>query len=149
MVLWRGAGSVAVVDSQFAAIGLLVLQQLHGLHGALDIDEIGMSKTSWLPRPSVDCNSYIDHVPNATKEVVEVSVGHLEGHIANEESLRWRILRFAIVLRSLGPVYVFGGECGILNDNSATFVELLMHGIDGRSGSLGRGVVNVAETRRY
>jgi hypothetical protein len=41
---------------------------------------------------SVNGNPDINDISNITEELVQVGVGHLEGKVAYEESLGWRVL---------------------------------------------------------
>ena len=104
-----------------------------------------MGKTSGLSGSSVDSNSDINDISNTAEQVVEVSIGHLEGHVADEEGLGGRILRSALLLRTSASLDIFGSESGVLNHNATAFVELLMHGIDRCSCSFGVLIVNIAK----
>jgi hypothetical protein len=63
----RGAWSIRVIDPQSSTIRLLTLQLLHPVHRALDINEIGMCETSGLSGSSINGDTHIDHIADATE----------------------------------------------------------------------------------
>lgn len=121
-------GASAEVDSQLAAIDLLVDKSLLALHSALDIDEICVSKSSWLSSTSINGNTNINDIANVTEELVEIGIRHLEGEVANEESLGWRV----VCITSARLAHV------VYNDTAA-FEEGLVFGLD-RSFGLVNGL---------
>lgn len=86
-IFGRGAWSIRVIHAQPSAIRLFTLQLLHSVHRALDINEIGMCETSGLSGSSINGDTHVDHIADTAEEVVEITVGHLEGHVADEEGL--------------------------------------------------------------
>lgn len=92
----------AVIKSQCAPVDLLALKSLHALGGALLINEVGMSESSWLASTSVNGNTDVNDISNITEELVEIGIGHLEGKVADEEGLGWRVRH----VLTAGPVLV-------------------------------------------
>ena len=148
LVPWRAARAVGVVKSQHSPVRLLPLEMLHALHRTLDVHEISMRKSSWLPGPSVDGDADIDHILYALEEIVQVTVGHLEGHVADKEGLGWwvqRLVRAGWVLRAV--VEGAGLKGGVLDGEAAAFKELLVQVFDGSCGRLDVLEVDVAKSR--
>jgi len=81
-----GAAS-AEINPQLATINLSPHKSFSALGGALHINKVSVGETSWLASTSVNRNPDIDDISNITEELVEISVGHLEGKVANEQSL--------------------------------------------------------------
>lgn len=136
----RGAAGEAVVDAQAAAIGLLLGQHAQGLHGALDVNEVGVGEAPRLAGAAIDCDAHVDHIPDAAEQVVQVAICHLERHVADEEGLGGRILGSLGSLSSRAAraarVHFFAGVCGVLYDEATAFEELLVQGGNG----VGRGI---------
>jgi len=143
VIPWRSTWAIGVVDSQLAAIRLLPLQILHRIDRALDVDEVGVCKSSGLSSAAIDSDPHIDHVADAAEEVIEVAVRHLERHVADEESLAGRVER---LVSAVSAGFHLGGlEGGILNGEAAAFKELLVEGLDGFGSGFGGFEVDVAE----
>ena len=64
----------AEVDAELPAVDGLLLQNLPGLGGASNIDEVCVSKASGLAGPPVNGHTDIHDVANIAEEVVEVLV---------------------------------------------------------------------------
>ena len=79
--------AVRIVDSEPPAVNLLLLQRLHRIHSALDISEVSVRKTSGLTSSSVNGNPDINDISDATEKVAEVTICHLERHVADKEGL--------------------------------------------------------------
>lgn len=95
--LWRALCSrlpwsrQTVIHPQLASVQLLPLQVLHSPHRAVDIDEVCVRETTWLASAAINGYPHINDVAHFAEEVAQVLVGHLEGHVANEEGLGWGI----------------------------------------------------------
>lgn len=125
----------AVVESQNAAVDLLALEGLHALHGAGNIDEVGVGETSWLAGASVDGNADIENVLNVTEHLVKVGIGHLEGEVANEERLGRGVCN--LIWAVLGHV---------VHDQSSALEGSLVLGLDGSGCLLRAFKLDVCET---
>jgi hypothetical protein len=77
----------AEVDAQLTSVDDLLLQHFPRTSGASNIDEVCVSEASRLTGAPVNSNTDIHDIANVAEEVVQVLVRHLEGHVANEESL--------------------------------------------------------------
>lgn len=146
-VPWSCAWTIGVIDSERSAVVLLTSQDLHGLHCTLNIDKVGMGKTSGLTRPSINSDSDIDDIADASEKVVQVSVGHLEGHVANEQSLaRWvdRLVLITVWSCSFLALIMVGKR----DHQSSTLKELLVELIDCLLSLLGTRILNVSETMK-
>src|SRR2546423_4264448 len=143
----RIAWSVRVAQHQLPAISLLTFQVFHRFHCAFSVDEICVCKTSWLASTSVNGNADVNHISDTLEQVVEVAIGHLERHIANEESLGGRIKRLRRKASStLSIRQALRLVCGILHSKAATFEELLIERFDGFRSLFGGFKVNVAKS---
>jgi hypothetical protein len=87
---------------------------LHAFHGTLDIDKVGMSETSWLSSSSINRNSDVSYVSDAFEQVIQISIGHLKGHVPYEKESRRRVQRFAGAFSSL-TLNGFRLICGVLD----------------------------------
>lgn len=139
------AGSVgarlAKVDPQPPAVDFLVLKVLLRGFSAGDIDEVGVGETSGLAGTSVDGDSDVENIPDVAEEVVEVFVGHLEGHVANEERLGGL----------LGGARGTGRDAGlaadvVLHGQATALEDLLVERLQGGGGVLYSVELDVAET---
>jgi hypothetical protein len=99
----RTGGLGRIIDSERTAVDLLALKELHGLLRTIDIDEIGVSESSWLASAAVNSDTDIDDIADVAEELVEICVGHLEREVADEESLGWHGLG-GLAARSLCAV---------------------------------------------
>jgi hypothetical protein len=134
---WSGQ---AVVHPQLATIQLLVLEKLHSLRRTGNINEICVSETSWLPSAAIDSYSHVNDVAHFAEEVAEILVGHLEGHVADEECLGWWVCTSlcARVDRLAGTVEL---DC-----EAAALEDLLVRALDGTDSIIDILVLDVAET---
>lgn len=156
LVAGRHAIAEAVIHAQFASVGLFLRQQLQGLHGTLDVDEIGMRETSGLAGSAVDGNAHVDHVPDSTEEVVQIAIRHLERHVANEQSLGGRVLRLLLKHSASASscelsalVHLFACEGRILHNEATPFEELLVQSLNGFGGGLGVLEVDIAKAKAH
>lgn len=105
-----------------------------------------MRKPSGLTGSSVNGDSNIDDVADTSEKIVEITVGHLEGHVANEQSLAWWVLGTVIswwsALASLGlSVGVGKGD-----HQTTTFKRLLIECINSRLCDFGSLKFNVTKS---
>jgi hypothetical protein len=133
------AGAIRIVKSQLSAIGLLGLEDLECLSGALGVDEVGVSEASRLAGSSVDGHADVDDVLDAAEEGVEIAVGHLEGHVADEEGFGGRVegLPWSVCWTAgLGSpgIHCAACVCGVLDGQATAFEELLIQCLDGFGG---------------
>jgi len=101
----------------------LALESLHALGGALNINKVGVGESSWLTGASVNGNTDINDISDITEELVEISIRHLEGKIADEESLGWWVCG-----------WLTAGLVLVVDDETAAFEDLLVLAFDGRGG---------------
>jgi hypothetical protein len=147
----RHRAAKAVVDPQSPSVRFLFRQNLQGLLRTRHIREVRMRKASWLTSSSVDGDSHINDIANAPEQVVQILVRHLEGHVADEECLgRWVLSPADFAVEACAVVtlsfHLFCGVGGILYDNTAAFVELLVHGFNGRGGAIDVVKIDIAES---
>jgi hypothetical protein len=95
-----------------------------------------MCKASWLAGTPVNGNADIDNVSNVAEELVEISIGHLKGKIANEEGLGWWVLSSVL---GFGLVHVVDNE-------TAAFEDGLVLGFNGSGGFLNGVILEVSES---
>lgn len=103
-----------------------------------------MREPSRLARPSVNGDADIDDVSDLAEEVVEFAVGHVEGHVPDEEGAGW--LRNTIVAGAKGRLAAYGGE---LDGEAAAFERLVVVVVDGALGGGYVGEVYVGEAVWY
>jgi hypothetical protein len=125
----------AVVNSQFATVNFLANKCSQTLSSTFHIDEIRVGETSWLASTPINGNSDINDILNITEELVEISIGHLEGEVADEEGFGRRVGR--IIPRRF---------CHIVNDKSATFKDCLMLSLNGGGGFFDRSEFDISES---
>lgn len=129
---WGAAGEV---NPEAAAMEILALQLLPSLLGARNIDEVGVCEAPGRAGAAVDGDTDVNDVLDIFEHVVEILVGHLEGHVADEE-------RFAR-----------GCWCGVapalflveLHDEAAAFEDLEIEVVDGGFGIFDVLELNVAK----
>jgi hypothetical protein len=63
-----------VVDSELSAVYALLLQDLLGLDGALNVDEVGVCETPRLSGTTVDGDSDVEDVLDGPEQVCEKSL---------------------------------------------------------------------------
>lgn len=146
------AWTKGIVDSQRSSVVLLSLEYSHGVHSALRIREVSMRETSWLAGSAVDGDSNIDDITNTTEQVVQIAIGHFEGHVANEQGLAWRVLGFrgTTLVVTFGAVACFGGVGVCEGYHQTTTLEgLLVQTFDGSSCALGGFIFNVTKSVRH
>jgi hypothetical protein len=134
---------LAEIDAELAAVDDLLAKNLLRLGGAGNVDEVCVGEASGLAGPAVDGNTDVHDIANVAEEVVQVLVRHLEGHVANEESLRGRVGNVAAAGRGrlgvgLGPVE--------LADEVAALEDLHVQVVDGGLGVLDVLEVDVSES---
>lgn len=134
--------ALTIVDPQRPARNLFAAQLGHGRLGALHVGEIGVGEPPRLARSSVNRHAHVDDVADFAEEVVELLIGHVEGHVADEEGAGG-------VVEGAGSK-VAGDEGltrgGVLDCEDAAFEGLAVKGVDGVGGGFLGGEVYVAET---
>jgi hypothetical protein len=105
--------------------------------GSCHIDEVTMGEAPGLAGSSINSNPHINHILHAFKQFVQIRVRHLEGHVADEQCLGWRVTWSIteVLARGGGGAHVL---LGIGDHDTTAFEELLMHRCD---GVFGRGQV--------
>lgn len=94
-----------------------------------------MGKSSRLASTSINSNTDIDDVSNVTEELVEISIGHLESEVADEEGLGgW-----------VGGIFT-AGCVHVVDDEAAAFEHGFVLGFDGLGGLLDGFEFNVSES---
>lgn len=102
-----------------------------------------MREASRLAGAAVDGDAHVDDVPDLAEEVVELAVGHVEGHVADEEGAGgWSGLRRAPGGNAPGG----GAGGGVLDVETAAFEFLVVEGGDGGVGGVLGGEVYVGES---
>lgn len=82
-----------------------------------------MCESSRLPGSPIDSHPDINDVLNIAEEIVEIPVGHVEGHVANEKRLRGR-MRLARVMRPRPISWCSGFLNRVLDGHTTAFVIL-------------------------
>lgn len=107
-----------------------------------------MGKASRLACPAVNGNTDIDHVLDLPKELVQISVAHVEGHITDEKGFGGVVRGGAVIARARG-----GSACiamtrteRVLHCDAAAFVVLLIKEGDGLGSGVDSIEFNVAES---
>jgi len=105
-----------------------------------------MSETPWLARSSIDRDSDVNHVSDATEQVVEVTISHLEGHVTDEEGLGGRVDRLVGTIGARLTPCCGSFVCGILYSQATTFEHLLVQGLDSCGGGFEIFKIDISET---
>lgn len=113
------------------------MEGLKTLDGALNVDKVGVCETSWLTSSTIDSNTDINDISNITEELVEISIGHLKGKVADEESLGWWVL-----LGGLASGLVLE-----VDHHSAAFEDGLVLGLDSSLSFCDSFKLNITKTR--
>ena len=130
---------LAKVNPQLSAVDHLFFQKLPRLLGALDVDEVGVGEAAGLACTAVDGDTNVGDVLDVAEEVVKVLVGHLEGHVADEEDIAGR------VVRRLGTASGGGSNLVELDDEVAALEDLHVEALDGGLGVVEVLVLHVGE----
>lgn len=136
-----GAAGLAEVDAEWPSVDDLSVKGLPRLGGTLDVNKVSVGEASGLAGPAVDGNTDVNDVANVAEKVVQVLVGHLERHVADEDGLG----------RGIGYVFpVVGLHLGLveLADEVAALEDLHVEVLDGRLGVLDGLVLDVSESVR-
>jgi len=134
-----GAAGLAEVDAEWPSVDDLSVKGLPRLGGTLDVNKVSVGEASGLAGPAVDGNTDVNDVANVAEKVVQVLVGHLERHVADEDGLG----------RGIGYVFpVVGLHLGLveLADEVAALEDLHVEVLDGRLGVLDGLVLDVSES---
>lgn len=102
-----------------------------------------MREPPGLTRPSINRNPYIDDIADFAEQVIEFAVGHVEGHVADEEGAGWGGGAVGVAVRAGEEG---GARGGVLDCEAAAFEGLGVEGLDCEGGGGGGGEVYVAET---
>lgn len=124
------------IYSELTTIDLLSNQCLLTLDGTLDIDEISVGESSRLASTSVNGNTDIDDVSDVTEELIEISVRHLKGEVADEEGLRG----FGLSRSTLAALV------HVVDNETATFNDGLVLGLNGLGGLFDVFELDVSES---
>lgn len=89
-----------------------------------------MRETPWLACSSVDCHAHVDDVADLAEEVVELAVGHVEGHVADEEGAGGGRGVGGAGAERVGA----GAGGGVLDGQATAFEGLVVVIFDGGSG---------------
>ena len=103
-----------------------------------------MREASRLARPPINRYPDINHVLDLPKEIVQIAIAHIEGHVAYEEGSGWRVLG-ALLAGSLARTYAVGTE-GKLDGEAAAFEVLQVVEIDGTLGGFESFECDIAES---
>ena len=102
-----------------------------------------MRETPRLSRSSINCHTHIDDISDLAEQLIEFAVGHVEGHVADEEGAGG-FGGGAAEAVAVGGGTAAGG--GVLDGEAAAFEGLLVHVADGAGGGVVVGEVDVAES---
>lgn len=129
-------------------MNLLGGEDLLCLSGALDVEQIAVGEASWLTSPSVNGDSHINNVLDIAEQVIEIFVGHVEGHVANEKGLGWVVDAGGTIEGSSSPVAVVESLSGAvrLNGETTTLVWLLVQAVHGLCSVFRVLEFNIAES---
>lgn len=105
-----------------------------------------MRKTPWLTRSAINGDPNVDDITDTTEEIIQISVGHLEGHVTDEQGLAWRVLgpTGGLLWSALARLRSVGMSEGYRQ--TAAFKCLLMEGIDSSLCAFGGLKFNITET---
>lgn len=98
-----------------------------------------MGESPRLARAPVNRHADIDYIFDLAEEVVEVAVGHVEGHVADEEGAGGGVVWAVWAGDGAG-----GALDGVLDAEAAAFEVLEVVFLDGGGGGFGGGVFDVA-----
>ncbi len=98
-----------------------------------------MGETSWLAGSSVNGNTDVNDVSNVAEKLVEISVGHLESEVADEERLGGCVL----------GAWLVGGLVLVVDDQTTAFEDLLVLGFDGCGGLLDGLKLDISKSAKY
>jgi hypothetical protein len=98
-----------------------------------------VGETSWLTGSSVNGNTDVDDVSNVAEQLVEISVGHLESEVADEERLGGLVL-FA---------WLVGGLVLVVDDHTAAFEDGFVLGFDGCGGLVDGLKLDISKSAKY
>jgi hypothetical protein len=148
---WAVGSRLAEVDAKFPSVDFLSLEDLLSLGGTGDVDEVGVGEASGLAGSPVNGNTHVHDVANVAEEVVQVLVGHLEGHVADEESLGRRVVRCGTVepstVATVAASAVTGGFGAVELDNEVpAFEDLHVQVVNGSLSIVDALELNVTET---
>ena len=133
---------LAEVDAERPSVDDLSVQGLPRLGSTLDVNEVSVGEASGLAGPAVDGDTDVNDVANVAEKVVQVLVGHLERHVADEDGLG----------RGAGDVWLLVGVPGLflglveLANQVAALEDLHVEVLDGRLGVLNALVLDVSES---
>ena len=102
-----------------------------------------MREAPGLARAAVNGDAHVDDVADLAEEVVEFAVGHVEGHVADEEGAGGGGGAGRV---AVGAREERGAGGGVLDGEGAAFEGFVVEGFDGLGGGGGGGEVYVAET---
>lgn len=102
-----------------------------------------MREAARLARAAIDGDAHVDDVADFAEEVVEFAVGHVEGHVADEEGAGGGGGAGGV---AVGAREERGARGGVLDGEGAAFEGFVVEGFDGLGGGGGGGEVYVAET---
>ena len=109
-----------------------------------------MSKASRLSGSPINCHPHVNHILNLSKQIVQITITHIEGHVSYEEGfgrrVDWTILRILV-----GPAWrAVGGRTGagqrVLNRKTAALKVLEVEELDGAAGGFNIFKFDVAES---
>lgn len=102
-----------------------------------------MREATRLARAAIDRDAHVDDVADFAEEVVEFAVGHVEGHVADEEGAGGGGGAGGV---AIGAREERAAGSGVLDGEGAAFEGFVVEGFDGLGGGGGGGEVYVAET---
>jgi hypothetical protein len=91
-------------------------------------------EATWLAGTTIDRYSNIDDIAHLTEQIAQILVGHLEGHVANEEGLGGRVAG-ACASATIATVDGLSGAVE-LHGEAAALEDLLVGGLNRLGGIL-------------
>jgi hypothetical protein len=77
--------SEAIIKPQHPPAYFPVREFLHRLGGTRNISKVSMSETARLASSAINCDTNINDILDLGKEIVEISIRHLKGHVPDEQ----------------------------------------------------------------
>ena len=104
-----------------------------------------MREAPRLARPPINRYPDINHVLNLPKQIIQIAIAHIEGHVAYEEGSAWNVFGTLLAKGLAGRTHAVGRK-GKLDGEAATFEVLQVVEIDGALGGFDGFECDIAES---